>query len=217
MTSRRPVAPVKGATPAPEAPSGTSREWQEILASLGTVAPRPDVRLAETPAPARLAPFTVAISAEVLSPERPGESTEADVLASGRFIVLHDPAGQEPWEGTTRIVTYATATVDTEMAVDPLLTGVAWSWLTEALDAGEVRRRAESATVTRTTSESFGALDAQPPVGDVEMRASWTPIDTELRDHLLAWTVLLATMAGLPPLPDTVSRFPVSGPFGPTR
>jgi len=110
-----------------------------------------------------------------------------------------------------------TATVDTEMAVDPLLTGVAWSWLTEALDSGEVQRRAESATVTRTTSESFGALDAQPPVGDVEMRASWTPIDTELRHHLIAWTVLLATMAGLPPLPDTVSRFPVSGPFGPTR
>jgi hypothetical protein len=44
----------------------------------------------------------------------------ADV-ASGRFVVLHDPAGQDGWRGDTRIVAFVSADVESEMAADPAL------------------------------------------------------------------------------------------------
>ncbi|HEU4425796.1 MAG TPA: DUF3000 family protein, partial [Pilimelia sp.] len=42
-------------------------------------------------------------------------------------------------------------------------------------------------------------LAGPPAAGDVELRASWTPLDDDLGDHLLAWCTLLASTAGLPP------------------
>ena len=42
----------------------------------------------------------------------------ADVLedaATGRFVLLHDPAGQEGWGGQWRCVTFARAAIDLEM------------------------------------------------------------------------------------------------------
>jgi hypothetical protein len=49
----------------------------------------------------------------------------ADVLedaATGRFVLLHDPAGQEGWSGEFRCVTFARAAIDLEMANDPIVT-----------------------------------------------------------------------------------------------
>ena len=56
-----------------------------------------------------------------------------------------------------------------------MLTEVGWAWLVEALDDRGAAFRAESGTVTRTASESFGAISDRAPSGDVEIRASWTP------------------------------------------
>jgi hypothetical protein len=60
-------------------------------------------------------------------------------------------------------------------------------------------------TVTRVLSQSFGALAATPEAVDLEIRASWTPTDTELGFHLAVWGDLMATAGGLPPLPDGVT------------
>ena len=42
----------------------------------------------------------------------------------------------------------------------------------------------------------------------MEVRASWTPLGPEVGDHLLAWSDLLCTIAGLPPLPEGVVALP---------
>jgi hypothetical protein len=174
---------------------------------------RPEVRLAEIPGPSRIAPFSVALEGEVLAGRatRAGPETTAeedDEVATGRFVVLHDPDGQETWRGTFRVVTLVRATLEPELAADPLLADVAWSWVTECLEAAGVPAVAAGGTVTRVLSQSFGALSGTPDAVDLEIRASWTPTDTDLGAHLAVWADLMAMAGGLPPLPDGVTALP---------
>jgi hypothetical protein len=171
--------------------------FRRALASLRAATLRPEVILDETPAPARLAPFAVALSAEV----RQGD----DDLATGRLVVLHDPAGQEAWAGPTRVVGYVRAACEPEMANDPLLPAVGWSWLLDALQARGATFTAASGTVTRVASESFGGLGGGPGSAEVEIRASWSPMDDELGRHLEGFGDLLCQAGGLPPLPPGVA------------
>jgi hypothetical protein len=127
-----------------------------------------------------------------------------DEVGSGRFVVLHNPDGHDAWDGTFRVVTFARAALEPEMAADPMVTEVGWSWLTEALAAHGASHHSPSGTVTRVTSESFGAMADQPAAAELEVRASWTPGSEDLAPHLSAWADLLATAAGLPPVPPGV-------------
>jgi hypothetical protein len=167
------------------------------LESLRAASVRPEVILDETPAPQRLAPFAVALSAEV----RQGD----DDLANGRLVVLYDPQGQEAWAGPMRVVAYVRAACEPEMAADPMLPGVGWSWLLEALEAHGAAFTAASGTVTRVASESFGGMVGTPASAEVEIRASWSPMDDHLGLHLEGWADLLCHAAGLPPLPPGVA------------
>ncbi len=157
----------------------------------------------EIPAPQRIAPFSAAITADVL--------VGGDEVGSGRLVLLHDPAGNAAWEGTFRCVTYARADVDPEMVTDPLLATVGWSWLTDALAAHGAAYGAPSGTVTSVASESFGGMADEAARAEVEIRASWTAELVEgrgLNAHLAAWAELLCTTAGLPPLPPGVVMMP---------
>jgi hypothetical protein len=179
-------------------------EFVRALAALRAATPRSEVVLEETPAPQRLAPHAVALSADVVAPSDP--DTE---LGTGRLVLLHDPAGHEAWEGTFRVVTYVRAELDHDMGSDPMLPGVGWAWLTEALDGHGAAFTAASGTVTRVASESFGAIATEPASAQIEIRASWTPLDDAFGDHLLAWCDLLCTTAGLPPVAPGVVTLPV--------
>lgn len=157
----------------------------------------------EIPAPQRIAPFSAAITADVV--------IGGEDVGSGRLVLLHDPAGNAAWQGTFRCVTYARADVDPEMVTDPLLATVGWSWLMDALQAHAAAYLAPSGTVTSVSSESFGGMADDPPRAEVEVRASWTPqLDdgVGLTAHLSAWGELLCTTAGLPPLPAGVLPMP---------
>ncbi|WP_018634918.1 DUF3000 domain-containing protein [Parafrankia elaeagni] len=127
---------------------------------------RSDVSIREIPAPSRIAPFAFALT---------GGLTDDDEAASGRFVLLFDPDGQDAWEGTSRMVCYARASVDPEVADDPLLPGVAWSWLRESLQSHGAQVRALGGTVTTTSSRRFGVLAADGDNFDVELRCSWSP------------------------------------------
>jgi hypothetical protein len=168
-------------------------DFRRAVASLRAATPRPEVLLEETPAPQRLAPHAVALTADVTT-------SADDDLATGRFVLLHDPVGHEAWAGTFRVVTYVRADLEPEMAVDPLLAGVGWAWLTEALEEHHAQFGAPSGTVTRVASESFGAIATEEASAQIEIRASWTPLDDAFDAHLLAWCDLLCTTAGLPPV-----------------
>lgn len=165
-----------------------------------TVRGRPELVLHEVPAPRRLAPHALAVAAEV---ERDGEE-----IASGRFVVLHDPEGQEGWRGDTRVVAFVSAEVEAEMAADPALGEVGWSWLDDALRDRGARHTAAGGTVTRTVSVRFGQIEEPDEASEVEVRASWTPLPdpdgvtdgVDLVPHLLAFCDLLCATAGLPPV-----------------
>lgn len=164
---------------------------------------RPEVHLTEIPAPGRIAPYAVALTADVRAPGIDDQEDD-DQAASGRFVLLHDPAGQEAWEGTFRVVSLVRASLDAETGADPLLCEAAWTWVTEALGGAQDGYHALGGTVTRVVSQSFGSLAERPTDVEVEIRASWTP-DGDVGAHLGAWSTLLCTAAGLPPLPDGVS------------
>ncbi len=193
MFPRSPAAPYAQAVATPTAVPAI---FAEAVRGLRSAHPRPEIALTEVAAPRRLAPYSFALTATVLR--------EGDEVADGRLILLHDPAGHEAWEGTLRLVTYVTAEIDAEMAADPFLPEVGWSWLTDALDHCGARHKAAAGTVTQTLSTRFGDLSGQPTSADIEIRASWTPVDRDTATHLDAWCALLASTAGLPP-PGVVS------------
>ncbi len=189
----------------PPGPEDVPAEFVDALRSLRRVPVRPEVVLDEVPGPARIAPFSAALTADVRTARR---SVAADDLASGRFVVLYDPAGQDAWEGSFRLVTLVRATLEAEVGTDPLLAEVAWSWFVDSLASAGVDPHAAGGTVTRVLSQSFGALDRREEQTELEIRASWTPWDQHLGPHLTAWTTLLCTAAGLPPLPEGVVPLP---------
>jgi hypothetical protein len=96
-------------------------------------------------------------------------------------------------------VIFVTCDVEGEIARDPLLPDVGWSWLTEALDGCNAAYTALGGTVTATSSVRFGDISGSARTDDVEIRASWTALDGPPERHLAAFTLLLAVAAGLPP------------------
>ncbi len=142
----------------------------------------------------------------------PAADEGREELATGRFILLHDPESSPVWEGQFRIVTYIRAQLDAEMGNDAMLGSVAWTWLVEALENHAAPYRAAGGTATRVLSESFGTLKDRPDTIDIELRASWTPTSSDVQDHLEAWCDMVCTFAGLPPLPDGVTPLPYRRP-----
>ncbi|MDU4678464.1 MAG: DUF3000 family protein, partial [Cutibacterium granulosum] len=105
------------------------------------------------------------------------------------------------------LVTMSRAGVDHQIATDPLLGEVAWSWLTDALDQRKTTYRAAAGTTTAVLSHSFGQIAGDPEENRVELRASWTPDIEETHDivdHLMAWQDLLCLTCGIQPVPDGV-------------
>ena len=187
--------------------------FRAAVEQLRAVRLRPEVRLSEVPAPQRIAPFAAALGAEVGSGDRE--------TGTGRLVLLHDPDGNESWHGTFRCVAFVRADVDPEMVRDPVLSAVAWSWLTEAWGAHGLDVVAPSGTVTVVLSEGFGGIAADGLTAQVEVRASWTPDEEatgpevpgadvpgadvpRLAAHVESWADLLGAAAGLPPLTDGV-------------
>ena len=183
-------------------PGETAADFAQAIEGLRAARLRPEVRLTEVPAPQRIAAYAVALTGEVVG------SIGDEELASGRFVLLHDPSCPEPWEGAWRAVTFARAELEPEVATDPSLGEVGWAWLMEAIDDRRLSYCAEAGTVTRVVSERFGGLADRVTTVEMEVRASWTPLDGRLGEHLLAWTDLLCTIAGLPPLPEGVVALP---------
>jgi hypothetical protein len=193
---------------------------------------RRDLQFEDVPAPKRLAPYATAIAATVQR-----DSTD---VAWGRLVLLYDPDGQQGWDGFFRLVAYVRADVEPEMAADPLLGEVGWSWLSEALDAHVPGYAAPSGTVTRVITEGFGAKRDELPLTGFELRASWSPacppeaaahghgtaapeaaahgtagnsdLDRlDLSAHIAAWCDCLSAAAGLEPPGTRALRQPGHG------
>jgi Protein of unknown function (DUF3000) len=168
--------------------------FRRAVESLESVRVRSEATVESIRPPQRLAPYSYALSVDV-TPLR-GDDRDG---ATGRLVLLHDPAGFEAWDGELRLVGYASAELSADMAADPLLPQVGWSWLTDSLDERGARYTAVGGTVTQTTSTRFGDVHGPATTTALELRGSWTPLESDLRLHLLAFVDMLAIAAGLPP------------------
>ncbi len=228
-----PLTPAGGSVPAAQSPAEATfagavaafRQGRDDQADRG-------LSFEDVPAPKRLAPYATAIAAAV---QRDG----ADV-AWGRLVLLYDPDGQEGWDGEFRLVAYVRAEVEPEIAADPLLGEVGWSWLSEALDGHVPGYAQPSGTVTRVITEGFGAKRDELPLTGFELRASWSPTapggpvsraarkragrtaraggpgqsDLDVLDlpaHIAAWCDCLSAAAGLEPPGTRALRPPGHG------
>ena len=171
------------------------------LESLHSAAPRAELAVTEIAAPGNLAPDSIALAADV-APARHSSDSE---LATGRFILLHDPSAPDAWGGPFRVVCYAQAPLETDIGVDPFLADVAWSWLGDALASRGAAYDSVSGTATRILSTGFGGLADQGDGAQIELRASWSPTDPAIGAHVEAWGDLLCMLAGLPPTPEGVA------------
>jgi hypothetical protein len=146
-------------------PEDAPEEFLSAIDRLRAVRLRPEVVIEEVPAPQRIAPHAAAISADVV--------VDDEELATGRFVVLYDPAGQDAWEGTFRAVTFVRAALEAELGADPMIGQIGWTWLQESLDSAGVSYAAAGGTVTRVVSESYGALsDRRGPRSTTSPRTS---------------------------------------------
>ena len=184
-------------------------EFRAAVDSMHAARLRPEVFCEEMPAPQRIAPYAAAMSADV--------TVDGTDVGTGRIILLHDPAGNDAWDGTFRCVAYARAEIELDLITDPMLAAVGWSWLTEALDAHGAPYGAASGTVTRVATESFGGMADEGGTAQIEIRASWTPRPADdaapgstldIASHVEAWGELLCTAVGLPPVPEGVTAMP---------
>lgn len=194
---------------APDEPA----DFRAAVESLHAARVRREIEVGPIRPPQRLAPYSYAVGAEVRPPDDADiVPTDSQGSAFGRLILLYDPAGQDAWNGTIRLVAYLQAEVEAALAMDPLLPEVAWSWLSDALGVpvGESATPEESSsrvvvtalggTVTSTTSVRYGDIAGPPRAHQLEVRASWTALSSHgLDGHLEAFCDVLASAAGLPP------------------
>lgn len=162
---------------------------------------RAETTVTEIPSPTRIAPFSIALAADVSGT---AHGVESD-LGTGRFIALYDPEEPEGWGGAFRVVSFAQAPLEPEIGVDEFVADVTWSWLVDALESHGATYDHASGTATKIISRGYGDLAAQGDGAQLELRASWTPRGDDLTAHVRAWQDIVAMLAGLPPASDGVT------------
>lgn len=182
-----------------EGPDDEPASFRAAVDAMSAAQVHPRIELAPIRPPQRLAPYSYAIGSEVKQPDTPVVPVDSEGDAFGRLILLHDPAGHEAWHGTFRLVAYIQADIDGDLAADPLLPEVAWSWLVDALETQPEPFTALGGTVTSTSSVRYGDIAGPPRAHQLELRASWTAENTQMQSHVEAFCEVLAYAAGLPP------------------
>ncbi|WP_316668743.1 DUF3000 domain-containing protein [uncultured Propionibacterium sp.] len=173
--------------------------FARVVAALRAFGWRPGISVEEIGIPQRIAPYGYAMEAEL--------EADDEERGSGRLVMLHDPAGNDTWDGDWRLVTLVRADTDADMVADSLIGEVGWSWLIEALDEHDAAFAAPAGTVTTVTSHPFGSMSTEPDRAEIEIRASWTPLigdPSDITGHLRAWQQLMCQAAGMPPLPEEI-------------
>ena len=179
-------------------------QFAAALDAIRHARPRAELVVTEIAAPGNLAPYAVALSADV-TPVRHGSDSD---FGTGRFILLYDPDEPDSWGGPFRVVCFAQAPLETDIGVDPFLAEVAWAWLVDALDTRGAVYTAASGTATKILSSGFGELADQGDGAQIELRASWSPLNNDLAAHVEGWGELLCMLAGLPPVGESPPRGP---------
>ena len=176
-----------------------SETFQGMLSGISEVESRDEIVLTQIPSPKGIAPEAIAIRAEV------AHETASDHGVS-RLVYCRDPEMPEGWNSEFRIIGYAKSPIELEMAKDDYTAAMPWEWLKDCLKASGAQFAHEAGTTTTVISTGHGSLVAQPQHGELEIRASWAPLDFDLSTHLRGWIELVALISGLPPKDGKVVR-----------
>ncbi|MGO3885509.1 MAG: DUF3000 domain-containing protein [Mycetocola sp.] len=177
-------------------------EFARARAAIRSADIRTELRVNEIPAPGNLAPYAIAFAADVGDAGHGTDSSDG----TGRFVLLYDPNEPEAWDGPFRVVCFAQAPLETEIGLDPFVAEVAWSWLVDALSSRNARYAHPSGTATKIISTGFGELESEPDGAQIELRASWSPLNADVGSQFEAWSELLCMLAGLPPTSEGVTQ-----------
>ena len=167
-----------------------ANEFEAVATELRSVSARDQLELVEIPAPEDTAQHAIAFAAHVHSAE-----TNAD-SGVGRFVLLGDSAPQESWAGNYRVVVFAKSSLEPDIASDAHADQAAWSWLVEALGKNKSSYSAIAGTVTKVNSSGFGSLENERNHAEIEVRASWSPTDSNFSSQLNAWQDFILGLSG---------------------
>ncbi len=166
-------------------------EFVSALMSFRTVKLDGSVTAQEVPAPSRIAPWTAAI--EVAATDGLGKHQ----LGKATLVVMYDPEQEDLWDGPFRLVGQARMQIDAEQSIDPVLGEAIWHTLADSLDEAGAGYGRLVGTVTRELSETFGGLELQGSALNAELRCSWSPVSSDLGEHLLGWSEALRQNCGI--------------------
>ncbi|MEO0024567.1 MAG: hypothetical protein RL196_1008 [Actinomycetota bacterium] len=189
-----------------EIDAGASAEFRIAAQTFRHAALRSELGVVQISAPQNLASEAIAFAANI---ETEATGAHGD-LGTGRFILLHEATEQEQWGGCFRIVCFAKSPLETDLGSDAQMAEVSWDWLTESLIRHGARFAYEAGTATRIISSGFGSLAGQSDHAELEMRASWSPLEDEMAAHLEAWQDLVCIMSGFPPVVEGVTALKVN-------
>lgn len=179
----------------------TAAEFQLAVMSLRQASVREDLNIVEIPSPDKMATHSLALAANVGADPHQAQADRG----TGRFVLLNSDKPQDGWGGSFRIVVFAKSPLETDIGSDELITDVCWAWLMDALNRRGARFENEAGTITRVISQGYGSISGQSDHAELELRASWSPMDSNFASHLEAWQDLLCMMSGLPPEPGMSS------------
>ena len=189
-------------------PAETPDDYTQAIASADSAQFRQELRVIDTAAPQGLAPYQRAWAADV----EPSRTSGDDEYGTGRLVFLYDPSSPDAWGSCYRMVVFAQAPIDHAMGSDQFLADVAWSWLIDALNNAGANYAHAAGTTTTVLSTGFGELADEGKGSQIEVRASWSPTNGELKSHLEAWSEFVCMLAGFPPSIDGVSAMPDTRP-----
>jgi len=180
--------------------SEVPKEFSKAAESLAEPSLRKELRVEQIESPQGIAPHALAFSAEI--PDKASESRHRGV---GRIVFIFDDSHDETWGGNMRVIAYGKSPLmEVEQGVHEDPTHWYWGTLTRALSLHGAKYTHEAGTVTVMTSKGMGSLSDDHQTNEIELRASWTPIDGDFSAHFAAWQDLIAGMAGYSPDGDSV-------------
>jgi len=175
-----------------EVPKEVAPEFDAALLSLKQLALRDELEITQLAAPKDIAEHAIAFSAELKS----DTSEVSGKLGTGRFVLFWSPKPQENWTSNFRVVCFARSPLETDIGRELDGVDVTWDWLTEALSNSAAEHSALAGTTTRIISTGHGLMEHESEHAEIEIRASWSPTNTDVRRHMEAWQNLICVMSG---------------------
>lgn len=170
-----------------------SPEFQDAEHSLRMAIQRPELDIQQIPAPKEIAESSIAFAASV----RTDKDHEHSAAGTGRFVLFWSPEPQENWTTRFRIVVYARSPLETDIGDQEDSAELTWAWLLDALKFSGSDYSALAGTTTRIISNGHGDLAVEKQHAEIELRASWSPHGSDMRNHFEAWQNLICAMSDL--------------------